>query len=586
MAARVPSSRATHRHPPNAEIARLLREVAELLELEGSNPFRVRAYENAARVIEELPEQAASLPVAALQELPGVGEDLAAKIAEIGRTGSLGLLRQLHREVPRAALELLRVPGIGPKRARELVETLGVKSIAGLARAARAGKLKSLKGFGAALEKKIIAELAARAGGETRILRATAAQYGEAIREYMLAQPGVKRADLAGSFRRGRETVGDLDLLVEASRGADTTAAFTKYPEVRSVLAQGPTRASVRLASGLQVDLRVLDAGSYGAGLYYFTGSKAHNIAVRTMGQKRGLKINEYGIYKKGDRAIGGRREQDVFDAVGLPWIPPELREDRGEIEAALKGKLPKLVELGDMRGDLQMHSTDSDGRDSLDAMAVAALAMGYEYIAMTDHTPLLRIVNGLDRSRFLGQRKRIDRLNARLGKLTILAGAEVDILEDGSLDLDDGTLESLDVVLVSIHSKFDLPRAKQTARVLRAIEHPAVDIFAHPTGRLIGGRRGAEFDLERVAASAAAHGVMLEVNAQPTRLDLDDVSCRAAIAQGARVTISTDAHSRDELRNMRWGVDQARRGWASKDDVANTRPLRSLLKLLHRGRR
>jgi DNA polymerase (family 10) len=379
--------------------------------------------------------------------------------------------------------------------------------------------------------------------------------------------------------------VGDLDLLVESSLGVEVSERFVKYPEVRAVLAKGPTRASVRLASGLQVDLRVLPAESYGAGLYYFTGSKAHNIAVRKMGQQRGLKINEYGVFK-GKRSIGGRREQDVFDAVGLPWIPPELRENRGEIEAAGRRKLPKLVEYGDMRGDLQMHSTDSDGRDSLDAMAEAAQELGYEYIAITDHTPMLRIVNGLDRARFLRQRKRIDRLNARLRKLTVLAGAEVDIRADGSLDLDDETLESLDIVLVSLHSKFDLPKAGQTERVLRAIQHPAVDIFAHPTGRLIGQRRGAAFDLERVAGAAADHGVMLEVNAQPTRLDLDDISCRAAIALGVTITISTDAHSRDELRNMRWGVDQARRGWAAKGDVANTRPLKGLVKLLHRGRR
>jgi DNA polymerase (family 10) len=570
---------------PNAEIARLLREVAELLELESANTFRVRAYSNAARVIEELPEAAATLSPERLHELPGIGDDLAGKIAEIAATGSLKLLRDLHREVPHAAVELLRVPGIGPKRARTLVDTLGIRSMAGLARAARAGKLKTLAGFGAAIEKKIAGELAARRGEEKRILRATAAQYGEALLEHMRALPGVRRAELAGSFRRGRETVGDLDLLVESSRGVEVSERFVKYPEVRAVLAKGPTRASVRLASGLQVDLRVLPAESYGAGLYYFTGSKAHNIAVRKMGRQRGLKINEYGVFK-GKRSIGGRREQDVFDAVGLPWIPPELREDRGEIEAAGRGKLPKLVEYGDMRGDLQMHSTDSDGRDSLDAMAEAAQELGYEYIAITDHTPMLRIVNGLDRARFLRQRKRIDRLNARLRKLTVLAGAEVDIRADGSLDLDDETLESLDIVLVSLHSKFDLPKAGQTERVLRAIQHPAVDIFAHPTGRLIGQRRGAAFDLERVAGAAADHGVMLEVNAQPTRLDLDDISCRAAIALGVTITISTDAHSRDELRNMRWGVDQARRGWAAKGDVANTRPLKALLKLLHKGRR
>ena len=582
----MPVAPRTMRHRvPNAEIARLLREVAELLGLERANAFRVRAYANAARVIEELPEPAATLSADRLCELPGIGDDLAAKIAEIGATGSLKMLRELRREVPHAAVEFLNVPGIGPKRARELVETLGLRSMAGLARAARAGRLRELPGFGAAIEAKIIAELATRSGEERRILRASTAQYGEALLEYMREQPGVRRADIAGSFRRGRETVGDLDILVEASNGADVSARFVGYPEVRTVLAHGPTRASVRLTSGLQVDLRVIAAESYGAGLYYFTGSKAHNIAVRKLGQRRGLKINEYGVFK-GERRVGGRREQDVFDAVGLPWIPPELREDRGEIEAAARGKLPPLVEQKDLRGDLHMHTVESDGRDSLDGMTRSAEALGYEYVAITDHTPMLRMVHGLDRARFRRQRKRIERLNARLRKLTVLAGAEVDIRRDGSLDLDDETLGSLDVVLVSLHSHFDLPRATQTERILRAIRHPAVDILAHPSGRLIGKRRGVDFDLARVAGEAADCGVMLEVNAQPSRLDLDDVACRAAIAHGAMIAISTDAHSVAELRQLRWGVDQARRGWAARSDVANTRSLASLIKLLHRGRR
>jgi DNA polymerase (family 10) len=577
--------RAVRHRVPNAEIARLLREVAELLGLAHANAFRVRAYSNAARVIEELPEPAATRSTDRLRILPGIGDDLAAKIAEIGATGSLKMLRELRREVPHAAVEFLNVPGIGPKRARALVDTLGLRSMAGLARAARAGRLRELPGFGAALEAKIIGELAVRSGEERRILRASAAQYGEALLEYMREQLGVRRADIAGSFRRGRETVGDLDILVEASDGADVSARFVGYPEVRTVLAQGPTRASVRLSSGLQVDLRVIAAESYGAGLYYFTGSKAHNIAVRKLGQRRGLKINEYGVFK-GERRVGGHREQDVFDAVGLPWIPPELREDRGEIEAAARGKLPTLVEQKDIRGDLHVHSTDSDGRDSIDAMAEAAQGLGYEYVAITDHTPMLRVVNGLDRTRFLRQRKRIEKLNGRLRKFTVLAGAEVDIRADGSLDLDDDTLASLDVVLVSLHSHFDLPRAKQTERVLRAIRHPAVDIFAHPSGRLIGQRRGADFDFARVAREAADSGVMLEVNAQPTRLDLDDLSCRAAIEHGAAIAINTDAHSVGELRQVRWGVDQARRGWVACKDVANTRSLASLVKLLHRGRR
>lgn len=568
----------------NAEIARLFREMAEVLEIQGANAFRIRAYRNAARVVEEHTEPIAALVEhdgRKLQELPGIGADLAAKIEEIVRTGSLAALKQAQREAPRGAVELMQVPGIGPSRARALAERLGIRSVAGLLRAAKAGKIAPLPGFGAASEKKILTELAARAGGEQRISRAVAAQYGESMLAYLRDFRGVKRADIAGSFRRGRETVGDLDILVECADGQAVSDHFVAYPEVREVLAHGATKASVVLRSGLQIDLRVLDAKSYGAGLYYFTGSKAHNIAVRRMGQQRGLKINEYGVFR-GAKQIGGTEEQDVLRSVGLPWIPPELREDRGEIEAARKKQLPALVTLDDIRGDLQMHSTDSDGRVSLDEMAETAEAMGYEYIAITDHGPMMRMVQGLDDTGVRRQRRKIDRLNARLRKLTVLAGAEVDVHADGSLDLNDGTLAALDIVLVALHAKLDLDPAAQTARVLRAITHPSVDVFAHPTGRLINGRRGARFDFDRVVKAAVDHGVMLEVDAQPERLDLDDLSTRSAIAAGATIVIDTDAHSPAELKFMRWGVDQARRGWAEKADVANTRPLSRFVKLLH----
>ncbi len=571
----------------NAEIARLFREMAELLEIQGANTFRIRAYRNAARVVEEHTEPIAALVEhdgGKLQELPGIGADLAGKIEEIVRTGSLKALRELQHGAPKGAVQLMGVPGIGPSRARVLVEKLGIRSVAGLERAAKAGKIRTLPGFGTATERKILNELAARGGGGHRVIRAVAAQYGESMLAYLRAFPGVKRADIAGSFRRGRETVGDLDVLVECSRGQAVSDHFVVFPEVREVLAHGSTKASVVLASGLQIDLRVLDAKSYGAGLYYFTGSKAHNIAVRRMGQKRGLKINEYGVFR-GSKQVGGREEVDVFRAVGLPWIPPELREDRGEIEAAEHEKLPALVEFGDVRGDLQMHSTDSDGRVPLEAMAEAAEAMGYEYIAITDHGPLMRMVQGLDDAGFRRQRKRIDKLNAKLRKLTVLAGAEVDIRADGTLDLKDDTLAALDIVFVALHVKLDLEPARQTERVLRALTHPSVDVFAHPTGRLINGRRGARFDFDRVVKAAVDHGVLLEVNAQPERLDLDDTSVRSAIALGARIIIDTDAHSPNELRFMRWGVDQARRGWAEKADVANTRPLSRFVKLLHAAR-
>ena len=581
----------------NAEVARRFREVADLLEIEGANPFRVRAYRRAARTVESLPtsvDEMARADGGRLAELPGVGADLAGKIQEIVRSGSLSMLRELRREAPPGAAELMRVPGLGPKRAAALCEALGVRSLAGLARAARAHRIRELPGFGARSEERIVRELEARSAEEHRVLRPVAAQYGEALLSHLRALPGVTHADLVGSFRRCRETVGDLDVLVTRRGRTPVVERFAAYPEVAQVLARGPTRASVRLRSGIQADLRVVADASYGAALHYFTGSKAHNIALRRLGQQRGLKINEYGVYR-GTRRVGGRTEHEVFAAVGLPWIPPELREERGEIEAAREGRLPRLVELGDVRGDLQAHTTDSDGRDTLDAMADAAAALGYEYLAVTDHTPAVRVAGGLDRAGFRRQWKRIDRLNARLAAagrgLTLLKGAEVDIHTDGTLDLDDATLASLDVVLVAIHSRLDLPPAEQARRVRRALRHPSVDLFAHPTGRLLagdrrGGRRGAALDVAELCQAAADHGVMLEVDSQPDRLDLDDVACRAAIEHGVRLAVDTDAHAAAELRFMRWGIDQARRGWATRHDVANTRPLGELLPLLHQQRR
>lgn len=571
----------------NAEIARILREVADLLEIESANAFRVRAYRGAARTIEELAEPVSGMAADTerLTCLPGIGEDLAGKILEIARTGTLPLLGELKHEAPRGAVELMHVPGLGPKRAKLLCEELGIRSLAGLERAAREHRIQKLRGFGARTEEKILEELGAGAAGEHRVLRAIAAQYGEAILAYVRELPGIQRAEIAGSFRRCRETVGDLDLLVCCAPRTPIVEHFCTFGEVARVLARGPTKASIVLRSGLQVDLRVLPERSFGAGLHYFTGSKPHNIAIRRLGQRRGLKINEYGVFR-GTRWSTGRTEEDVFRAVGLPWIPPELREDRGEIEAARTHRLPKLIELGYIRGDLQVHTTDSDGRDSLEDMAKAAESLGYEYLAVTDHTPTVRIAGGLDRAGFRRQMRRIERLNAKLSSLTILTGAEVDIHADGTLDLDDDTLAALDVVVVSLHSRLDLPAAEQTRRIVRAIEHPAVDIVGHLTGRLIGRRRESALELETILRAAADHGVMLEVNAQPERLDIDDVTARAALSHGVRLTINTDAHAIAELRFMRWGVEQARRGWVERSDVVNTRSLSAVLKLLHGGRR
>jgi DNA polymerase (family 10) len=572
----------------NAEIARLFRQTADLLELKGENPFRIRAYQGAARTVDELPGPVEELIAKGdgkrLTKLPGIGADLAGKIEEIVHTGTFSTLAQLERKVPKGLTQLVRVRGLGPKRARALYDRLGIHTLAQLERACRSGKIAKLRGFGVTTQTNILRELLAHRTSEARMLRPMAAQYGETLLRYLRATDGVSRAEIAGSYRRRKDTVGDLDILVTCQQARPVVQRFVTYPEVSGILAEGPTRASVRLRSGLQVDLRVLSEECYGAGLYYFTGSKAHNIAVRRLAQRRGLRINEYGVWR-GKRRIAGRTEEEVLGAVGLPWILPELREKRGEIEAALAGTLPRLVESRDIRGDLQCHTTDSDGRNTLSEMTQGAAELGYEYLAVTDHSPAVRVAGGLDRAGFRRQMRRIDRLNAKSGTLTLLKGAEVDIHADGTLDLDDDTLATLDLVVISVHSAFDLSEREQTKRLLRAVRHPSVDILGHPTSRLIGHREGIRFDREQVYRAAAEHGVLLEVNSQPDRLDLDDLGIRAAIGFGATLAISTDAHAVPELGFMRWGVDQARRGWAETQQIANTRSLAGLLELLHRGR-
>lgn len=571
----------------NAEVTRVFREYADLLELTNANPFRVRAYLNAARTIDSLTqplEQLARSPDDGLTELPGIGEDLAGKIREIVRTGSLRAFRQLQKEVPGGLVSLMQLPGLGPKRAQALYKALGIHSLRQLETAARKHRLREVAGFGPRTEERLLHELEQRHTEEHRVLRPVAAQYGEALLGWLRALPGVLRAELAGSYRRCRETVGDLDILVTCRAGTPVIRRFTEYPEVKAVLAAGTTKSSIQLQCGLQADLRVLQEASYGAGLYYFTGSKAHNIAIRHRGQRRGLKINEYGVFK-GARRVAGREESEVFKAVGLPWIPPELREDRGEIEAAAGGRLPNLVTLEQIRGDLQSHTTASDGRASLDEMADAAEALGYEYLAVTDHTTAVRVAGGMNRAGFRRQMKKIERLNGGRRALTVLAGAEVDILADGSLDLDEDTRAALDIVVISVHSHLGLSSADQTRRIARAMQQPWVDILGHPTGRLLNQRHGMTLDLEEILRIAAGEGVILEINAQPDRLDLDDVTCRRAIEQHVRLAISTDAHAPSELGFMRWGVDQARRGWATRRSVVNTLPLAQLMKLLHQER-
>lgn len=567
----------------NAGVAALLDETADLLEIAGANAYRVRAYRRAARTVEALPRALTEMLAGGsdLTKLPGVGADLAQKIEDAVRTGRMAALDEARRKVPEGLVALLALPGLGPKRVKKLHDELGVKDLATLQRALSAGRVRALEGFGAKTEARLLEAIPRAEAAPKRHLLAGAEQIVAPLVAY-LREAGARDVEVAGSFRRRRETVGDLDLLATAARPARLMDAFVGHEDVREVLSKGRTRSTVVLSSGMQVDLRVVPRESLGAALHYFTGSKAHNIAVRRRAQERGLKLNEYGVFR-GERRVGGSTEASVFRAVGLPFVPPELREERGEIEAAQARKLPELVELSDLRGDLQSHTTESDGRASLEEMAEAARAMGHEYLAVTDHGPRVTMAHGLDARRLRAQAKRIDRLNARLEGLTLLKGVEVDILKDGRLDLPDKVLAEMDVVVCSLHYHLDLPRDQQTERVLRAMERPHAHILGHPTGRLLGQREGARLDMGRVLDAAAEQGWFVEIDSQPDRLDLTDAHARMAKERGVKVAIDTDAHSVDHLRNLRFGVDQARRGWLEKGDVLNTRTLRQLRKLLSR---
>jgi DNA polymerase (family 10) len=568
----------------NADITAIFSEIADLLEIQGANPFRIRAYRNAARILGDLPQEARELVQRGddLTRLPGIGADLAGKIGEIVTSGRCGLLERLRRELPPAITELLQIPGIGPKRVRALYHDLDVQTVEQLQRAAQDGRIRALHGFGARTEQNILQAVQAHASQNRRFKLATAAQFAETLRTFLQAVPGVQQAIVAGSFRRMRETVGDLDILVTAAPDSPVMQRFTAYDEVAEVYSAGATRASVLLKCGLQVDLRVVAQESYGAALHYFTGSKSHNISIRRIAQQLGLKINEYGVFR-GAQRIAGDSEESVYRAVGLPFIAPELREDRGEIEAARAGRLPQLVELSDLRGDLHAHTNATDGHDSLRDMAQAAKDLGLEYLAITEHSRRLSVAHGLDPLRLAKQCDEIDRLNAQLHGITLLKGIEVDILEDGSLDLPDPVLARLDLVVGAVHSRFDLSRARQTGRILRAMDHPHFTLLAHPCGRLIGQREPYDVDMLRIIRHARERGCCLELNAHPERLDLLDSQCQSAKEEGVLVSINSDAHSTFDFANLKYGIGQARRGWLEKADVLNTRPLGALRKLLRR---
>ena len=567
----------------NIQIAKTFEEVADLLEIQGANPFRVRAYRNAARTIGTLGTPVESLLKnngGTLEELPGIGADLAGKIARMCRTGEFPLLAQLTRKTPESLVAMLRIPGVGPKRARLIYKTLHVKTLAQLEKAARAGRLAELRGMGKTLEQTILRGISEDKAHVARVPLADAEAFIRPLVERLRALPEAGQLDVAGSFRRRRETVGDVDILVASSHPAVIAEAFVSYPDVKRVLARGDTKCSVALGSGLQVDLRIVPRSSYGAALHYFTGSKPHNIAIRLLGVKRRLKINEYGIFR-GTRQIGGRTEEEVFKAVGLPWIPPELRENAGEIEAARKHRLPALVELAGIRGDLQMHTDATDGKNTLAEMVEACRSRRYEYIAVTDHSKAVRVAGGLTKGGFHRQSHAIDAIRKRISTPVVFKGAEVDILEDGTLDLDDETLAEFDIVIVAVHSRFNMPKAEMTRRIVRALEHPRVHVLGHPTGRLIGKREPYPVDMPTIIKAARDHGVMLEVNAQPDRLDLNDLHVQMAREAGVKLVIDTDAHRIQELDCMRYGVDQARRGWCEAKDVANTYRLKAFKQLL-----
>ena len=583
----------------NKDIAERFNEIADILELKGENVFRVNAYRRAAQNIEGLSRPIEDVAAeGALHELPGIGKDLAARIVEYLESGEIDFLNELQKEIPPVLLDMLRVPGIGPKTAVRLQKELNIGSLAELRQAALDHRIRELPKMKAKTEENILKglEFLSRASGRASIGRAY--PLAQRIVGELAALPAVKKVSLAGSLRRWRETVGDIDILVVSPSPEKVIRRFTHSEDAARVLAEGSTKGSIVTKEGIQVDLRVVEMESYGSALNYFTGSKEHNIRLREIAIKKGLKLNEYGVFKetgtkrderrpraaaRKEIRIAGKTEKEVYRALGLPFIPPEIREDSGEIEAARSGALPGLVERGDIRGDLHCHSEYSDGAATLEEIAAAGRKKGYSYVLITDHSQSLRIAGGLSPQRLLRQLAEIDRVNARLKGFRLLKGSEVDILSDGSLDMDEGLLKRLDVVCVAVHSRFRMPRAEMTNRVIRAMENRYANILAHPTGRLIGAREAFEIDMEAIIRAASRTGTAIEINAHPMRLDLDAQNCRRAGAAGVLIGIGTDTHVLSELDYMDYGLGTARRGWLGKANILNTRTALQLISILHK---
>ncbi len=564
----------------NAQISRLLYEIADLLELQKADAFRIRAYRNAARVLSDVGQSLEEMHRQGqnLADLPGIGKSTAEKIVQIIQTGTCDRLEELRKLVPRDLPKLMQVPGLGPRRAWQLHEQLGLKSLEELREACEKHKVASLEGMGEKTEKKILDGLAMLQKSRGRILYSEAARQMAKLGEYLSSLKSIKRWEAAGSLRRKVETIGDLDILILAADRAAATAAIAKYPDVDEITSSGEERVSLRLLSGLQVDFRFFQTGNFGAALMYFTGSKAHNIALRRIAQDHHWKLNEYGLFE-GKRIIAGKNEDSVYGRLGLSWVEPELREDRGEVAAALEGKLPHLVKTADIHGDFHCHTTATDGVDDIEAMAAAAQQRGYKFLAITDHSQAVRIANGLDEKRLRRHAEQIRRIGAKLKGFWLLAGVEVDILKDGCLDIDEKLLADLDWVVASVHSALEMDEEQMTERILRAAGSGFINALGHPLARLIGKRDPIRFNAEKVFQACREHGVYLEINSQPDRLDLSDTLCMQARQIGCKFVISTDSHKAVDLELIEFGVNVARRAWLTPADVLNTASIAQLRK-------
>lgn len=569
----------------NIDIANIFDRLADLLELEGENPFRVRAYRNAAATVENLPQNLEEMVKKGddLTSLPAIGNDLAQKINDIVNHKEIDLLKRLEEKNPIDFEELNRIQGLGPRRIKKLYEILNVQNIDDLYHAAEEQKIRDLPGFSKKIEEHILEEIKKIKEKYNRMKISTAEQNALPIVEYLRENRSIQDIEIAGSYRRRKETIGDLDILVTCEDSISVMTHFVNYFDIDEVLSKGDTRSSIILKSGIQVDLRVLPQKSYGAAMLYFTGSKAHNIVIRKLAKQKDWKVNEYGLFSNDD-FLAGETEKGIYNKLGLPYIEPELRENRGEFEAAESGNLPELIKLSDIKGDLHTHTNLTDGKNTLEEMAEAAQKLGYKYIANTDHSKRVTVAGGLDEKQVFENIKRTDKLNENFKDFTILKGIEVDILEDGSLDLSDKVLKELDIVVAAIHYKFNLSREEQTERILRAMDNPYLNIIAHPTGRLINEREPYDIDLEKIMQKAKENNCILEINSQPSRLDLNDLNSRKAKEMGVKLVISTDAHSTTQYDFMRFGIGQARRGWIEKNNVINTRNINQLKKIIKRN--